>query len=349
VGDTQQICLPFMLVVEVQWFPAKSTWKTKERRERPYFTPNDIVPAIKGVEAAGLKVYGVEIAPTGAINIWTQPRQVVPDKQISTKLDDTTPEASLAFCWSVISALVASQGSSMNKDTRAVFTALVLVIVLFAGASCFHYMRWIHVAHFTVFLIDDDVAILTALSGFLRAAGYATKTYCSGEAFLSDHDASMPGCVILDLSMPGLNGLDVQQSLLGQGVDRPVIFISGKAAIPEIVLAMRAGAIDFLTKPVDEAGLLSAIKSAEERDKTQRTIEARRKIVLQKMAKLTCKEKEVLALMLTGLQNKVIADKLGVQLKTIKVHRGRIHQKMGVKSLAELVRMTLGITIEGPR
>ena len=143
---------------------------------------------------------------------------------------------------------------------------------------------------FTVFFIDDDVGTLTALSGFLRAGGYATKTYYSSQAFLSGHDVSISG-VILDLSLPGLNGLEVQQSLLDQGIHRPVIFISGKTAVPEIVRAMRAGAIDFLIRPVDEAQLLNAIKSAEEWDKTRRNIEARRKIVLQKIAKLTAKGK----------------------------------------------------------
>jgi len=202
------------------------------------------------------------------------------------------------------------------------------------------------VDRFTVFLIDDDVGTLTALSGFLRAAGYATKTYYSSQAFLSGHDVSISGCVILDLSLPGLNGLEVQQSLLNQGIDRPVIFISGKTAVPEIVRAMRAGAIDFLIKPVAEAQLLNAIKSAEEWDKTRRNVEARRKIVLQKIAKLTQREKEVLALMIAGLQNQAIGEKLDVTEKTIKVHRGRIHQKMGVRSLAELVRMTLGVTVE---
>ena len=201
---------------------------------------------------------------------------------------------------------------------------------------------------FSVFLIDDDVGTLTALSGFLRAAGYATKTYYSSQAFLSGHDVSIPGCVILDLSLPGLNGLEVQQLLLDQGIHRPVIFISGKTAVPEIVCAMRAGAIDFLIKPVDEAQALNAIKSAEEWDKTRRNIEARRKIVLQKIAKLTQREKEVLALMVAGLQSKAIGEKLRVGEKTVKVHRARVHQKMGVRSLAELVRMTLGITTEDP-
>jgi FixJ family two-component response regulator len=201
------------------------------------------------------------------------------------------------------------------------------------------------VTYFTVFLIDDDVGTLTALSGFLRAAGYATKTYYSSQAFLSGHDVSISGCVILDLSLP-LNGLEVQQSLLDQGIDRPVIFISGKTAVPEIVRAMRAGAIDFLIKPVDEAQLLNAIKSAEEWDKTRRNIEAQRKIVLQKIAKLTPREKDVLALMVAGLQSKAIGEKLAVGEKTIKVYRGRVHEKMGVKTLAGLVRMTLGMTVE---
>ena len=201
---------------------------------------------------------------------------------------------------------------------------------------------------FTVFLIDDDAGTLTALSGFLRAAGYAIKTHYSSQAFLSGHDVSIPGCVILDLSLLGLDGLEVQQSLLDQGVERPAIFISGKTKAPEIVRAMRAGAIDFLIKPVNESQLLNAIKAAEEWDSTRRNIEARRKIVLQKIAELSKREKEVLPLMVAGLQSKAIAEKLGTGEKTIKVYRGRIHQKMGVKSLAELVRMTLGITTEDP-
>jgi FixJ family two-component response regulator len=128
-----------------------------------------------------------------------------------------------------------------------------------------------------------------------------------------------------------------------------LIFISGKTAVPEIVRAMRAGAIDFLIKPVDEAQLLNAIKAAEGWDKTGRNIEARRKIVLQKFAKLTEREKEVLALVVAGLQSKAIGEKLGVGEKTIKVYRGRVHEKTGVRSLAELVRMALGITTEDPR
>jgi FixJ family two-component response regulator len=198
---------------------------------------------------------------------------------------------------------------------------------------------------FTVFLLDDDPAVLKAVGRLLQAAGYTTKTYCSAEAFLSEHDASTPGCAVLDLSMPGLNGLDVQEALMRQGVERPVIFLTGHGTIPMSVLAMRAGAIDFLTKPVGNSELMSAIKSAEDRDRIQRPIETQRKVVLQKMAKLTRREKEVLALVVTGQQNKTIGYKLGICEKTIKVHRSRVHEKMGVRSLAELVRMTVGIAL----
>jgi FixJ family two-component response regulator len=199
-------------------------------------------------------------------------------------------------------------------------------------------------SEFTVFLVDDDPAVLTALSRLLQAAGYATKTYCSAEAFLSEHDALTPGCAVLDLSMPGLNGLDVQETLVRQGVERPVIFLTGHGTIPKSVLAMRAGAVDFLTKPVGNSELMSAIKSAEDRDRAQRHIGTQRKAVLQRVAKLTRREKEVLALMVTGQQSKVIGYKLGVCEKTIKLHRGRVHRKMEVRSLAELVRMTVGIS-----
>jgi FixJ family two-component response regulator len=197
---------------------------------------------------------------------------------------------------------------------------------------------------FTVFLLDDDAAVLKAVDRLLQAAGYTTKTYCSAEAFLSEQDASTPGCIVLDLAMPGLNGLAVQEALALRGIDRPIIFLTGQGTIPESVQAMRAGAVDFLTKPVGNSELMSAIKSAEDRDRTQRHIGTQRKAVLQRVAKLTRREKEVLALMVTGQQSKAIGYKLGVCEKTIKVHRGRVHQKMEVRSLAELVRMTVGIS-----
>src|SRR5262245_18870598 len=140
--------------------------------------------------------------------------------------------------------------------------------------------------------------------------------------------------------MPGLNGLEVQKVLARQGIHRPVIFLTGQGTIPESVKAMRAGAVDYLTKPVDNVELLSAIRLAEERDKTQRDAEARSKLFLQRLAKLTRREKETLRLVIERLLNKQIADVMGLTEKTIKVHRMRVFKKMGARNLAELVRMT---------
>jgi RNA polymerase sigma factor (sigma-70 family) len=194
---------------------------------------------------------------------------------------------------------------------------------------------------FIVFLIDDDPVILRALGRLLRAAGYQTKAYRSAVAFLNEHDASIPGCAVLDNAMPGLNGLDVQEALARQGIHRPVIFLTGRGTIAESVQAMRAGAVDYLTKPVDKVALLSAIRLAEERDKIQRDVEARNKVVLQRLAKLTPRERETLKLVTKGLLNKQIASVMGVTEKTIKVHRMRVFKKMGARNLAELVRMTV--------
>ncbi len=165
-------------------------------------------------------------------------------------------------------------------------------------------------SEFTVFLIDDDPGVLRSLDRLLQAAGYETKPYQSAEAFLNEHDASIPGCAVLDHAMPGLSGLDLQEALR-QGIRRPVIFLTGQGTIPESVKAMRAGAVDYLTKPVDNVELLSAIKLAEECDKTRRDAEARNKLVLQKLAKLTRREKETLKLVIKGLLNKQIAGVMG--------------------------------------
>jgi FixJ family two-component response regulator len=193
---------------------------------------------------------------------------------------------------------------------------------------------------FTIFLIDDDPAVLKSLDRLLQAAGYETKAYLSAETFLSEHDPSTPGCAVLDLALPHLNGLHVQQALTRQGNNRPVIFLTGQASIQESVEAMKAGATDFLTKPVDKSELLRAIKFAVERDKTQRHDEARHKMIVDRMAKLTPREREALKLVTDGLLNKQIGGIMGVTEKTIKVHRSRVFKKMGAKNLAELVRMT---------
>jgi FixJ family two-component response regulator len=192
---------------------------------------------------------------------------------------------------------------------------------------------------FTVFLVDDDAGVLKALSRLLRARGHDIKAFTSPQAFLADHDASMPGCAVLDVSMPGLDGLELQQALTAGGSQRPVIFLTGKGDIPTSVRAMRAGAIDFLTKPVNDADLLAAIARAEKEDARTRHANAELESINARFAILTPREREVMTHVIAGRLNKQIAGDLGTVEKTIKVHRGRMMEKMGVRSVADLVRL----------
>ena len=200
--------------------------------------------------------------------------------------------------------------------------------------------------NFTVFIIDDDQGVLEALSSFLRGAGYKIKAYSSPQAFLDEHDPSMPGCAVLDLAMPRVNGLSVQQELVIRGVERPIIFLSGRGTVPEIVEAMKAGAVDFLPKPFEDHELLSAIKVAEERDSVRLQRAAEREAITKLIDKLTPREQEVMELVVRGEMNKTIAALLGTTERTIKEHRGRLMRKMGVRSLAELVRLASKVMTE---
>jgi FixJ family two-component response regulator len=197
---------------------------------------------------------------------------------------------------------------------------------------------------FRVFIIDDDQGILDALNRFLRTAGYETKAYSSPQAFLEEHDPSMPGCVVLDLSMPRMNGLAVQRELVTRGTERPIIFLSGRGTVPASVEAMKAGAVDFLPKPLKGDELLSAIKVAEERDLVRLQRAAERKAASILIDKLTPREKEVMELVVQGHLNKNIAALIGTTEKTVKAHRGRVMHKIGVRSVAELVRLTSKVT-----
>ncbi|MGA6995613.1 MAG: response regulator [Pseudolabrys sp.] len=199
---------------------------------------------------------------------------------------------------------------------------------------------------FTVFIIDDDQGVLEALSSFLRGAGYKIKAYSSPQAFLDEHDPSMPGCAVLDLAMPRVNGLSVQQELVIRGVERPIIFLSGRGTVPEIVEAMKAGAVDFLPKPFKDHELLNAIKVAEERDSVRLQRAAEREAITKLIDKLTPREQEVMELVVRGEMNKTIAALLGTTERTIKEHRGRLMRKMGVRSLAELVRLASKVMTE---
>lgn len=192
---------------------------------------------------------------------------------------------------------------------------------------------------FTVFIVDDDAGVLKALSRLLRARGYDVRSFTSPQEFLTHHDATVPGCAVLDVSMPGLDGLELQRALSAEASQRPVIFITGKGDIPTSVLAMKAGAVDFLTKPVSDKNLLGAIARAEREDDKFRRIRAELASIQAKIDTLTPREREVLAHVVAGRLNKQIAGDLGTVEKTIKVHRSRMMEKLGMRTVADLVRM----------
>jgi FixJ family two-component response regulator len=192
--------------------------------------------------------------------------------------------------------------------------------------------------NFTTYLVDDDPGVLKALARIVRTAGYDSRQYSSPRDFLREHDPSVPGCAILDLTMPELDGLQLQRCLADDSIDRPIIFLTGNGDIPSSVQAMKAGAIDFLTKPVRREQLLAAIARAEEKDTAARKIRDRRRSAESKLGRLTPREREVLGHVIAGQLNKQIAAILGTAEKTVKVHRGRMMAKLGVRSVAGLVR-----------
>jgi FixJ family two-component response regulator len=202
----------------------------------------------------------------------------------------------------------------------------------------------------TVFVVDDEPGVRKALSRLLSAAGFAVRTFESPQTFLEKHDPSTPGCLVLDIAMPGLNGLELQAALAESGCERSIIFLTGHGDIPMSVQAIKAGAIDFLTKPVDDEALLAAVRTAMERDRLARRERGELQIIRTRLATLTPREREVLEHVVAGQLNKQIAADLGIGEKTVKVHRGRVMEKMGVELLADLVRVALraGILDQSP-
>jgi FixJ family two-component response regulator len=191
----------------------------------------------------------------------------------------------------------------------------------------------------TIHIVDDDVVILRALKRLLTLAGHDVETHLCAEDFLEKHDPDEPGCAIVDLDLPGLDGFGLQDSLAIDHVDRPIIFLTGNGDIPASVRAMKAGAIDFLTKPVEPTCLLSAVSQAIDRDSAVRRIGQQRRIAEHRLASLTRREREVFEWVVVGRLNKQIAAELGTVEKTVKVHRGRMMEKMGVRTVADLVRL----------
>ena len=191
----------------------------------------------------------------------------------------------------------------------------------------------------TVFVVDDDASVLRSLGRVLRSMGFAVELFDSPRPFLDRCDLGRPGCVLLDLSMPQMSGIDVQQHLLDAGSLLPVVFLSGTGNIPASVSAMKAGAVDFLVKPASGDELAGTISRALERNRQLRRERDEREGIVNRYSTLTAREKEVMRHLLCGKRNKEIAYELGIVEKTIKVHRARILAKLQVRSLVNLFEL----------
>lgn len=196
-----------------------------------------------------------------------------------------------------------------------------------------------------VYLVDDEPCLLRALQRLLQADGHAVQAYASAEDFLRAHDPSRPGCLVTDLCLPGLDGLSLQRTLSALGSARAVVLMTAYGDIATGVHAMKAGAVDFLVKPFDDEAFLAAVHGALDKDRHDREVLCELQLVRGRLASLTPREHQVLEHVVTGRLNKQIAADLGITEKTIKVHRARAMEKMGVSTLAELVRKTLEVEL----
>jgi FixJ family two-component response regulator len=199
----------------------------------------------------------------------------------------------------------------------------------------------------TVFVVDDDAPVRRSISRLLRAAGFAVTVFASAEEFLAQYAPSVWGCLVLDLAMPTLNGLELQSILAETGSLLPIIFLTGTSDIPQSVRAMKQGASDFLTKPVDDEELLTAVRAAIEKHRTCRREQAEFSEIRARLTTLTPREREVLEYVIAGKLNKQIAGDLGTVEQTVKVHRAHVMKKMRVQSVAELVRLVERSRING--
>jgi FixJ family two-component response regulator len=197
-----------------------------------------------------------------------------------------------------------------------------------------------------IHIVDDDPSFRTAVTRLLRAAQYQVRGYASASEFLDSDPCAEPGCILLDLRMPGVTGLDLQESLARMEERLPIIFITGHGDIPASVRAMKAGAVDFLTKPVGREALLSAVQNAIDVDTKGRRARAVLRELHERYENLTAREREVLVHVVSGKLNKQIAFDLGTAERTIKAHRAAIMEKLGVQSVAELVRLAQELGIE---
>lgn len=197
-----------------------------------------------------------------------------------------------------------------------------------------------------VFVIDDDASMRDAVSRLLNAVGLTVQTFASAREFLAGKLPDVPGCAVLDVRLPGLSGLDLQREMVARGIHIPVIFITGHGDIPMSVQAMKAGAVEFLTKPFRDQDLLDAVRAGIQLDRQGRKERAELAELRDGLRQLTPREREVMSLVVAGLLNKQIALRLGTSEKTIKIHRSHVMQKMRADSLADLVRMSQKLGIE---
>ena len=194
-----------------------------------------------------------------------------------------------------------------------------------------------------VIVVDDDEAVRSSTRLLLKSVGLPAVTYSSAQEFLDNYDEQQPGCVVLDVRMPGMSGLELQQFLNLRGAVIPVIFITGHGDIPMAVEAMQQGAFDFLQKPFRDQDLLDRVQRALEKDKGNRALLREKTRIQERRDSLTPREREILELMTRGKPNKVMAADLGVSQRTVEIHRARVMEKMGASSLAQLVRMVMDL------
>ena len=190
-----------------------------------------------------------------------------------------------------------------------------------------------------VFVVDDDISVRESLELLIRCEGWQPETFASGQEFLERPRVLAPSCLVLDFFLPGLNGLELQKRIAVERTDMPIIFITGYRNVHMTVQAMKAGAVEFLTKPFGEDALLTAIRAALERSRVALSREAEMRVLRDRYASLSCRERQVMALVVSGLLNKQVGGELGISEITVKAHRGKVMQKMKADSVADLVRM----------